>query len=259
MTLEERLRQAIDRRVGDTKADERAWESLHARLGDRSYREAVPPVAHPRQRLVAAVVAFAVFGAAALLVGTAFRVAGRADNTLATSPSYPNPPDSGYWIIFPDSTTPVGDGMQVVARTNLPDGTLYSANTGPSGECCPPVQDGQIVLSMNEVGQLGTSEEIGCETVHTMPSTPALVITITVDSDTGQHVVGVPFGGTPPEQPESVLAILGDRFQNLTGDQVVQTAGGNRLVAAATYPWPVAQCSTGSTAGNLISRAPSTT
>lgn len=156
---------------------------------------------------------------------------------------YPSPPGSGYWIIFPDTTTPIANGMQVIAKTNLPDGTLYLASTDQSGECCPSVKDGEIVVRMNDVGQLESSSEASsCDSVHGIQTTPALVITITVDREIGRHV-RVPVGTTsPPEQPDSVVAVLGNHFEQLSGDQVVTTDQGNELVARATYPWPEPQC-----------------
>jgi hypothetical protein len=107
---------------------------------------------------------------------------------------------------------------------------------------------------MNDAGQLGTSQANGCTALrqgHLVESTD-LRIRITVDSDIGSHVIGVPVtlpsADSPqadsgrPQQPDSVLAVLGQQFENLSGDQVAQTQDGKQLVATVDYPWPAPRC-----------------
>jgi hypothetical protein len=143
---------------------------------------------------------------------------------------------TGYWVRFPDAPEPVGDGsagaVRIVALTNLPDGTLFGVNTERSGECCLAVTDGQMVVQESS----GACDKVSG--AHALGTS----ITITTTADIGQHVMGVPVGGQPPQQPDSVLAILGPRFENLTGDQVVETGGVKSLVASTGYAWPQPLC-----------------
>ena len=65
MRIEEQLRDAIDKQVGQPRADETAWSNLQRRVESSN---SSPEVAHgASHRLVAAIVAFAVFGAAVAL------------------------------------------------------------------------------------------------------------------------------------------------------------------------------------------------
>jgi hypothetical protein len=55
------------------------------------------------------------------------------------------------------------------------------------------------------------------------------------------HGIGVP--SEPPRQPDSVLRILGQRFENLSGSQVQDQDDGSKwLVAEGTLPWPEPRC-----------------
>jgi hypothetical protein len=149
---------------------------------------------------------------------------------------YASPPDSGYWVLFPDAPQPVGTGsdmaVRIVALTNLPDGTLFLVNTDRSGMCCAVVTDGQMIIEASA----GACDKVSGAHGQGMS------ITITVSADIGQHVFGVPVGGQPPQQPDSVLAILGARFENLTGKQVVDKGGEMALVASSRYVWPEPLC-----------------
>jgi hypothetical protein len=120
--------------------------------------------------------------------------------------------------------------VNIVALTNLPDGTLYLATTERGGMCCPAVEGGRVVLRASPCDLVSGSH------------TQGMSITITVDPDIGRHLISVPLGGEPPEQPDSVLAILGSNFENLTGDQVVDQGDGKVLVATADYAWPQSLC-----------------
>lgn len=182
---------------------------------------------------------------ATLMVGASAHLADitAVDKLIASiRPSVTGSPPT-YSVTFPKALTQTDTGLEVVATTNLPEGTLYLVNVPNGGACCPAVHDGQMVVSMNDAGQIDTSQAQGCRALRQGDLTQAsdLQITITVDSEIGKHVWGA-WEGQLPRQPDSVVAILGAHFENLTGDQVVQTGGGNRLVASATYPWPEPRC-----------------
>jgi hypothetical protein len=149
---------------------------------------------------------------------------------------YASPPDSGYWVLFPDAPQPMGAGsagaVKIVALTNLPDGTLFLTNTDRGGMCCSAVTDGRMIID---------ASSSACDKVSGAHG-PGLSITITASADIGQHVVGVPLGGQQPQQPDSVLAILGARFENLTGKQVTNIGGEPALVASTRYAWSKPLC-----------------
>ena len=198
--------------------------------------------------LNASVLAFTIQGVRYQATLTIGAYAHRADITavdklIASIRPSATAPATGYSVIFPKALTQTDTGLEVVAKTNLPEGTLYLVNTPGGGACCPAVHDGLMAVSMNDAGQIDTSQAQGCRALRQGDLTQAsdLQITITVDSEIGKHVIGA-WGGQLPRQPDSVVAILGAHFENLTGDQVVQTGGGNRLVASATYPWPEPRC-----------------
>jgi hypothetical protein len=157
--------------------------------------------------------------------------------------SYPPVPLTGYYILFPS----VPDGGHVIAITNLPEGTLYSTATGSydsagSGGldgfgCCPAVHNGYMGAEgfndscNNPVGSIGNSSRFE--------------ITLEVRPDFSAMGISLPSGATGPDtsQPESVLAVLGTHFENLTGEQVTDLPNGAKeLVATASYPWPDPQC-----------------
>jgi hypothetical protein len=68
MRIEERLRDAIEGHVGEPRADETAWSDLQRRVESASTAEVARGTSH---RLVAAIVAFAVFGGAVALLWSA--------------------------------------------------------------------------------------------------------------------------------------------------------------------------------------------
>jgi len=234
MSFEERVKSALAGRAADARARDGGWADLQRRLDEPSSAEPsdLPSIG---RRLGAIVLAFAVFALAGAFVWNAFR-SGPTSQDSTPSNGYPSPPASGYWILFPDAPEPVGDGpdgaVRVVALTNLPDGTLFLTNTDRGGMCCSAVTGGQMIVQ---------ASSSACDKVSGVHS-PGTTITITADADIGQHVLGVPVGGQPPRQPDSVLAILGDGFENLTGDQVVEVGGNKGLVASASYAWPEPLC-----------------
>lgn len=165
-------------------------------------------------------------------------VAESVDALLGSTPpkGYPSVPGSGYWMLFPDAPQPMADGpdgaVRIVALTNLPDGTMFLTNTERGGMCCSAVKDGQMVVQ-----ESSTACHLQAGGHKTGTS-----ITITVSADMGEQVFGVPVGGQPPHQPQSVLATLGAHFENLTGEQVVENGGERVLVASARYSWREPLC-----------------
>jgi hypothetical protein len=217
--------------------------------------EGPPPVFPPRRRLVTIIVAFVVFGIAlAIFAVPALRLGSNGPVEAQASGSasgYPSPPASGYWVIFPKDISPGdGSGVQVIAETNLPDGTVYQTGsavfgTGPevvsssSYGCCETVSNGLIGLSAGNdtcsatVGGVGRSS--GFSVTVTITPTVDDARTWMFDGSTSSHRF---------DQPDEVLSILGDRLQGLEGDQVqdLPDGSGKELVATAAYAWPEPQC-----------------
>jgi hypothetical protein len=156
----------------------------------------------------------------------------------AAAPSY----EAGYWIRFPDQLTvsPVGFNATINLRTNLPDGTRYSYE-GLGGGCCLQVRGG--VISLGD-GQNGSCYGLVGDTGDAEPFTE----TVTVAPEFNYAFIGiVSVRGSDPghvTQPSSVSDVLGEHFENLTGDQVQQVPDGpgKELVASHTYSWPSPQC-----------------
>jgi hypothetical protein len=193
--------------------------------------------------------ALAVFAIPVLRLGSDGAVAAYASGTAS---SYPLPPSSGYWVVFPSGVSQGdGSGVQVIAETNLPDGTVYQTGSrvfGPnSGSessssygCCESVSDGLMGLSAGNdscnalVGGVGDSAGFS--------------VTVTVTPTVEDTRLGGPFGDSQGSeaitQPDEVVALFGDRFQRLEGDQVwdLPDGSGKELVATATYAWPQPEC-----------------
>jgi hypothetical protein len=244
VNIEDRIRAALAARAARVSAARDGWADIERRL-DAGVPDEHPTAEAPRpaRRFAIGALAFAVFAAAGVFTWNAFRGTPGREGPVAIGGTYPSPPSSGYYILFPDQPEPVpnsNDGaVKIVALTNLPDGTLYSVDTSESGSCCPDVKDGQIVLHESNNSCYGLVGAIG--------NSPGLSVTITTAPDIGQGVRPGPMvpgdgGWQPPHQPDSVLQILGDHFENLSGDQVVEKDGEKELVANATYSWPEPQC-----------------
>jgi len=194
-------------------------------------------------KLATIVVAFGVFAlAAGVFVVPALRMRSSEGPQAAASgaTSYPPLPLTGYYVVFPS----LPDGGQVIAITNLPEGTLYSTSSGNPGSdgfdsfgCCPAVHDGYI-------GAEGFNDTCNSP-VGSIGDSPGFDVSIEVRPDVTDMAISVPSGTSyeQPTQPDSVLAILGEHFENLTGDQVTDLPnGGKELVATASYAWPEPQC-----------------
>lgn len=229
MKIPERWRHELKRLSGFHPSD-RVLE--RARLGSvSSVRE---PLSSPR--MVVIVVAFAVFASAGVLMWRAFTPGG--GPARVWEPGYPSPPATGYYVLFPDQAEVSSDqpfSAAVTALTNLPEGTLVSIHTTNEGSCCPPVENGRIVFTTQDNSCYGP--------VGAMSSDRGFTETITAQSDFVRLRVAGPIDSKPPEQPASVLAVLGQHFENLSGDQVVgQPDGSKRLVAKAEFTWPEPRC-----------------
>jgi hypothetical protein len=155
-------------------------------------------------------------------------------------------PSAGYFVHLPDQPLPVAGSnagtVRVVAPTNLPDGTLFSTSTdlygstpGSSaageGSSADSVKDGTMTFTIGNHTCNGLVGAIG--------DSAGFAVTVTASA----KPVGNWSGNPPPQQPDSVVRILGTDFENLTGDQVVVNHDGSKsLVATATYTWPEPQC-----------------
>jgi hypothetical protein len=203
--------------------------TLPRELGD-------PPRRGPGTRVLAIVVALAVFGAVGVFVWSGFEG--------GTSPS-PKPPAEAtaktktheYFIRFPAEPQEVAgrpvQSARVVATTNLPEGTRVSEDTPSTGSCCPQVANGRIVVTSDNESCYGLVGEIG--------NAPPYTVTITVQPVYPGAIPG-PGNFHIPPQPRSVFRLLGKRFQHLKGPQIRHTREGNELVASATYSWAKPQC-----------------
>jgi len=169
--------------------------------------------------------------------------------TTSPSPSLETLP-AGYFVQLPQELMPAPDnpngGGTLVATTNLPEGTIVSvdseildSNGEPSGGSGSigglKVKDGQIRVHLDNqscyylVGQQGTSAGVS--------------VTVTVSPE-GAHPISVPMGSESVDtsQPASVLRILGEDFEHLSGEQVRTVDGVRQLIATRTYAWPQDSC-----------------
>lgn len=197
----------------------------------------VPPAPRRRSRALAIVVAFAVFAAAGIFVWRAF-TPGSTRPAQVGEPGYPTPPASGYYILLPDESEQVDNfNVRVRALTNLPEGTLLDVSTTDMGTCCLPVEASMITFETQDSACFGF--------VGQHPNGTTFDVTVTAKPDFEPWVVPGPAGGDdgPPQQPDSVLDILGADFENLSGDQVQEQDDGSKwLVSTGTVPWPHPRC-----------------
>ena len=168
-------------------------------------------------------------------------------DTTTDSPA----PSGGYFVHLPDQPSRVvgseAGSVRIVAPTNLPDGTLFSTSTDVYGS--KPGSSGSGEGSSGDSVKDGTMTfTIGNNTcnglVGSIGDSAGFALTVTVSAKP-VGAISVPAGSdyTPPQQPDSVIRILGPDFENLTGDQVVVNHDGSKsLVATATYTWPEPQC-----------------
>jgi hypothetical protein len=234
MRIPERWRKELKRLSGFHPSD-RVLE--RARLGPvSSVRE---PSSAPR--MVVIVVAFAVFASAGVLMWRAFTPGG--GPATVWEPGYPSPPASGYYILFPDQaerSQVQGETfrVRVTALTNLPDGTLLDITTTDEGTCCIPVKDSKIRFTTQDGACYGL--------IGQHPEGSTFDVTITAKPSFEPWIIsGVGPGPSPkaPQQPDSVVDVLGRDFDNLSGDQTQTQGDGSKwLVATSTVPWPQPRC-----------------
>jgi hypothetical protein len=97
MSIEEQLREAIDRHVDPPVDDGSAWREIERRVESGTTTSNGKRHQGTRQRIVAAVVAFAVFGAAAALLGVAiYRSRGKPSSEGPSSSATATPP---AWLV----------------------------------------------------------------------------------------------------------------------------------------------------------------
>ena len=186
------------------------------------------------KRVSTIVAAFAIATGAAVLLWRAFDP-GSTDPRSVWPHGYPSPPGDGYYILLPDRAEPVDDSTKITAVTNLPDGTLIAISTTTEGICCPPVRDSRITFTIQDQACYGSVGE------H--PGASTFDVTITTKPDFEPWVVPGPGLSEAPLQPDSVLRLLGPRFERLSGEQVREQDDGSRwLVAERTMSWPQPRC-----------------
>jgi hypothetical protein len=188
-----------------------------------------------RSRGPTIVVAAAVFLASGLLLWRAFPANPDASERVWAQ-GYPSPPPSGYYILLPEEAESIGDfEARVTALTHLPSGTLLDISTTNEGTCCLPVEDSTITFTTQDSSCFGF--------VGQPPRATSFEVTITAKPDFEPWGVLGPGPSDPPEQPDSVLNALGQRFEHLSGDQVQAQDDGSRwLVSEGTVPWPEPRC-----------------
>jgi hypothetical protein len=179
---------------------------------------------------------FSVAFIAIALFGVAVFVAWRAFGSPLQRDAASNP--SGYFLLFPDEVTVTYGDANLIIQTNLPDGTRYEIRAeglGPPATesemqvCCEQLTGGQILFPF---GCSNYSAPINGRSGFTIQ---VVVRPVWDDTLSGGGPIGQP-RPPPPQQPEDVLAILGENFENVEGEQVVVDDEGTRqLVAEGLY------------------------
>lgn len=230
MTMPERWSQEL-KRLSRLHPSDQVLE--RARLGSASSSR--EPRSAPRVAVI--VVAFVVFASAGVLTWRAFTPGG--GPVTVWQPGYPSPPASGYYILLPDQAERLqGETftVRVTALTNLPDGTRLGISTRDEGSCCLPVKDSKISFTTQDgacYGFVGQHAE-GTTFDVTITARPSFEPWIVPGPGPSQKA---------PQQPDSVIDILGRDFDNLSGDQVQEQKDGSKwLVAKGTVPWPQPRC-----------------
>jgi hypothetical protein len=191
-----------------------------------------------------------------VLAGAGFAV-WRAFAPLRPAPLRSGATDDGYYLRFTDAISATSDpngGADLVLDTNLPDGTIVlqqDAETGvPGGRGMglgSAVQGGHLPITVGDQS---------CYATQGAPRSTGFTVTITVRpvfDNVAFDSFPLPNGSPrpPPGQPPEVLGILGDRFQNLTGDQVTTDGDVRQMVVTLDHQWPDDVC-----AGYLASNVP---
>ncbi len=193
-----------------------------------------------RSRWVAGITATLVAVAGGVVGWRAFGTGGQGTGPGPVASVSEAPPADGYFIQLPAEAEPASQfEVTLTATTNLPEGTRLDISTTDEGSCCPPVEDGRIAISTQNSACYGPVGAAG--------NSPGFSVTVTARPDIDTFVFPGPMrpGGQSHqmEQPDSVFRVLGENFERLTGDQVVQQDDGSKwLVARAEYDWPEPQC-----------------
>jgi hypothetical protein len=148
-----------------------------------------------------------------------------------------------YDVTFPVNPTPLEGQLgryTVSVSTNLPDGTLtdleYSDALAEGRECCVSVVQGaiQVPLVNNHCVDNGTLQ--GSDVTIQVIAAPNFAFM--------QHE---PPGSwnEAPIQPDSVIAVLGTNFENLTGPDVQMDGDMHMLIGSQKYQLPPDTCVSG--------------
>lgn len=164
----------------------------------------------------------------------------------------------GYYLLLPEEpvtalNNPNG-GVTLTVETNLPDGTRVESQhvvfgpdpDGPDSSegmgCCGTVRDGTVTVTVdnsscyNLFGAIGNSA--GFEvTLIVAPEASVFPHGLVPDWPGGEEQQE-----ERPHQPAEVTAVLGERFENLTGEQVTKEGKDHVLRVSGTYVWPSDSC-----------------
>ena len=146
-----------------------------------------------------------------------------------------------YDVAFPAEPTSVEGQLgqyTILITTNLPDGTLvdleYTDSEGGGGGCCWSVVKGVIEAPLFNNHCVNVDGQIQGTDV-----TAQVIVAPSYDS----FLHGPPLPRPHlPTQPDSVIALLGEGFQNLNGPDVVLKGETHRLMASHEYRLPSDTC-----------------
>jgi hypothetical protein len=144
-----------------------------------------------------------------------------------------------YYINLPTEPGAVDSkGLTILdAETNLPEGTmiwLYFSSKDSETPTQSEVADGKIRV------RVANNECHGLGSTLTGSNLTARITASPVDWD---FIIFGPEGPhTQPHQPDAVLAILGQHFENMTGPQVTQVGEDNEIQISKDYQLPASTC-----------------
>jgi hypothetical protein len=148
-----------------------------------------------------------------------------------------SPTSVDYWVSLPTAAAgPNDDGSyEIDSTTDLPDGTVayIDVESTQSGSGFFQSVDGSQLV-------IGVANN-DCTNDGGVVSSVPFTLRVSVAPDYRLYLDGPP-PPTPHWQPDSVYAILGDDFQNLTGPDVTKVAGMNILQVSGEYQLPSDTC-----------------